>query len=424
MLTESQAAWIPDESPLLSPITQSYLLVIGIKCYRDPAGLRYIDQLWYKDILQHLRYLKNFTIASPCEYINPPKDAIAIDNDPNLANLQFLDLPASNSFAQALKQLPTTVLKLWQAVGAADIVHTEVAGWPLPFGWLVTPIILLRQKFYLIVVESAPWRLQPGSPSTIPAKIRAHISEKLNRWCVNNTDLAIFTQEEYQNTLLTKRQNDGHIIHASWIDAENIISQTEARELWQKKNAPSTNQLNILLAGRLVKNKGVLVLLEALKILDKENIPVNLDILGQGELFKECQSVSQSLQKVKIQMLGTVDYNTEFFNLLQKYHALVVPTISDEQPRIVYDAYSQAVPLLGNNTDGMRDCIQNGKTGMLIEPNNPVALAKLLKWSWQNLDQLETMGMASLKVATGMVHQKMHYKRWSLLLNKLDDKSA
>jgi hypothetical protein len=45
-------------------------------------------------------------------------------------------------------------------------------------------------------------------PNKIPAKIRAYISEKLARWCVNNTGLkAIFnTQEEYCKSLLTKRQ--------------------------------------------------------------------------------------------------------------------------------------------------------------------------------------------------------------------------
>ncbi len=284
------------------------------------------------------------------------------------------------------------------------------------------PIILLRKKLYVIVVESATWRLQPGTNHKIPAKIRAYLSEKLNRWCVNNTDLVIFTQEEYKQSLLTKQQNQGHIIHASWIDEENVISEAHAKAIWQKKNSIPTQELNILLPSRLVANKGVLILLEAMNILDKKNIPIKLDILG--ELFAECQRVSQSLQNTKIRMLGTLPYKSEFFNLLQDYHAIVVPTISDEQPRISYDAYSQAVPILGSDTAGMRDCVQNNTTGILTKPNDPVALAELLEKSWQNLDKLESMGMASLEVARGMVHRTMHKKRWSLLLKMLDNQSA
>lgn len=425
MLTESQAPKnFQQDLEQLLPITQNYLLVIGIECYRDQDGVRYVDQLWYKDILQHLNYLKNFTIACPCKYQEPPKNAIALDHDPNFANVQFVELPASSSLLQAIKFLPTTSFKLWQAVGAANIVHTEVAGWPLPLGWLVTPIVLLRQKLYIIVIESAPWRLQPGNSNKIPAKIRAYISEKLNRWCVNKTDLAIFTQEEYKESLLTKKENQGHIIHASWIDEENVISEASAKAIWQKKNSSSTQELNILLPGRLVANKGVLVLLEAMKILDERNMPIKLDILGEGELFAECQRVSQNLQNTQIRMLGTLPYNSEFFNLLQNYHAIIVPTISDEQPRITYDAYSQAVPILGSDTAGMRDCVQQDKTGILIKPNDPIALAELLQNSWQNLAQLESMGMTSLEVARGMVHRTMHKKRWLLLSKMLNNSSA
>lgn len=161
-----------------------------------------------------------------------------------------------------------------------------------------------------------------------------------------------------------------------------------------------------------------------MKILEQKNIPIKLDILGEGELFAECQKVSQGLQNAQIKMLGTLPYNWEFFNLLQNYHALIVPTISGEQPRIAYDAYSQAVPILGSDTAGMRDCVQQNKTGILVKSNDPVALAELLINSWQNIDQLESMGVSSLEVAKGMVHRTMHKKRWLLLSKMLSSSSV
>ncbi|MEG4497557.1 glycosyltransferase family 4 protein [Microcoleus sp. F10-C6] len=101
--------------------------------------------------------------------------------------------------------------------------------------------------------------------------------------------------------------------------------------------------------------------------MDKKNIAVNLDILGNGALLIECKRLSNQLQKsVNIQILGTVACGKELFRLLQEYHAIVVPSLSEEQPRIVYDAYSQAVPILASNTDGLRDCIHNHKTGVIV----------------------------------------------------------
>lgn len=405
------------EEQTLPPITKRYLLVIGIECYCDEKGSRYLDHLWYKDLIEHFRYLKQFTLASPFAKQEPPKNAIAVDNDPLFSEVQFIDLPSPNSFARGIMSLSTTVFLLWKAIGKADIVHSTVVGWPIPLGWLVTPIVKLRNKFYVLVVESAFWRLPPSIPASIPARIRAHIYEALNRCCVNNADLAVFTQEEYQKSLLTTGKERGHVINASWIDKENIISQADASKIWNKKLSPSTQELKILFAGRLVASKGVLILLEAMKLLDEENIPIKLDILGQGELFSECEKTSKRMKNsVEIRMKGSIPYGPEFLQFLQGYHAIVIPSISDEQPRIVYDAYSQAVPVVASDTDGLRDCIENGKTGMLTSFNDPIALANLLKWSLQNMNQLESMGMAILDVARRLTHRNMHQKRWSLLL--------
>jgi glycosyltransferase involved in cell wall biosynthesis len=413
-----------EDSESLTPITKRYLLCTNIECYRDEKGNRYIDRLWHKDLLEHFRYLKNFTLASPCKQEKPPKGTIALDSDPSFSDIQFIDLPSPNSFAKAITVLPVTLARLWRAIGQADIVHTGVAGWPVPLGWVVTPIVRLRRKLYIIIVESAFWRLQPGMPATIKSRIRSSLSELLNCWCVNSADFAVFTQEEYRKSLLTKRPERGHIIHASWIDKETIISETCAAQIWHEKLSPSSRELKVIFAGRLSANKGVLILLEAMKLLNKDNIPVKLDILGQGELLSECERVSKSLQgATEIRILGTVPYGPEFFQLLRRYHAIVVPSISDEQPRIVYDAYSQAVPPLATDTAGLRDCIQTGLTGMIADSNDPVALADLLKWGLENLNQLQSMGVASLKAARSMTHQEMHQKRWSLLV-KILDKSA
>jgi len=405
----------------LEPITKRYLMVINVRSTRDEKGDRYLDPLWAKDLTEHFRYLKNFTLASPRQQETSPENTIDVEKEPSFADVEFIDLPSPNSYKEAILTLPATVAQLWGAIGKADIVHSCAAGWPIPMGWLVTPIALIQGKFYLLVVESAPWRLQPGMTANIKVKIMAYVSEKLARWCVNNADMAIFTQSEYQQSLPTKRKERGHVIHASWIDEENIISEADAAEIWQKKLSPSTQKLKLVFAGRVESSKGVLVLLEAMKILDNKNIAVNLDILGDGTLLSECKTLSNQLQKsVNIRFLGTVAYGKELFRRLQEYHAIVVPSISDEQPRIVYDAYSQAVPVLASNTDGLRDCIQNHKTGVIVNSNDPVALADLIEWSGQNLPQLQSMGKASLQEAHRMTHQQMHHSRWRLLLKMLE----
>jgi len=398
-------------------ITSRYLLCLNIKSYRNARGERYLDALWHKDLTQHTRYLKNLTVAGPCQAGEPPPDAIAWRSPQE--EVRFIDLPATDTAIQAVLRLPSTAALIWRAIGKSDVVHLGVAGWPIPYGWVAWPMALMRGKPYAIVVESAPWRLQPGLPVTWKAKIRAAISEVLSRWCVNHASLVILTQEGYRRTLLTKAPDRGHVIHASWVDEENIVSHEDAAELWRSKRLTSGVSLKLLFAGRLARSKGVTLLLDTMQILIGEEIPVELDILGQGELRAECEAACNNWGAGKVRMLGTVAYDSAFFQLLRRYHAVVVPSFSDEQPRIVYDAYSQAIPVLANDTPGLRDCVENGRSGLLAASNEPASWTDLCKWCLENPDELEKMGHRGIELARGMTHRAMHRKRWRLLLDML-----
>jgi glycosyltransferase involved in cell wall biosynthesis len=393
-------------------------MVLSVQTYQDDAGRRWVEALWYKDLIEHLTYLKSLTVACPVDRGVRPSNCVSLEGE-LVAGLEIVDLPNPGSFVQGLLALPETIRILWLAIGRSDIVHTSVAGWPVPLGWIAIPIARLRRKLSIIIVESAFWRITSGQSATLRGVVRARLSELLNRWCVTSASLSIFTQNQYCESLLTKRRERGHVISASWIDEQDILDTADAAEIWQQK---SRRVLKVLFAGRLVSGKGVLVLLDAMKSLEAENIEIELEILGEGELFDICYKASAvSRNSVKIKTLGVVAYGAEFKKIIQGYHAIVVPSITDEQPRIVYDAYSQAVPVLASNTDGLRACVFDQETGRLVAPNDPLALASLLRWSADNIGKLENMGLAALTVAHGLTHQEMHRRRWLLLQNLISE---
>ena len=410
---------MPDAPGELSPITRSYLLCLNITCYRDDRGVHYFDPLWHKDLIQHARYLKDLTLASPCRPGEPPPDAMAWT--PSLPPIQFVDLPLSNNTLQAILHLPSTAVRLWAAIGRAGIVHLGLTGWPIPFAWVASPFAALRSKFSVVIVESAPWRLRPGLPVNWKTRVRAKLFETLGRWCVNRSNLVIMTQEEYRRSLLTARPDRAHIIHASWLDEELILSPAEAEASWASKRLASGGPtLKLLFAGRLERSKGVLLMLDAIPLAVREGVPVELNILGRGELESECRRACERLQGVaKVSMLGVAPYDSSFFAILRSHHAVVVPSLSDEQPRIVYDAFSQAVPVLASDTPGLRDCVRHGSTGRLIT-GGPSNWAAQIKWCFEHPNELERMGRTGLETARWMTHEEMHRRRWRLLVEMLE----
>jgi len=288
-------------------------------------------------------------------------------------------------------------------------------------GWIVTPLVLLRRKPYVIIVESAPWRLQKEAAAGWKRRLRASLQELMGRWVVSNTKLAIFTQDEYRQSMMGQQATRGYVIPASWIDEQDILTDVEAEQVWHRKLAAPDSLLKILFVGRLVPDKGVLVLLEAMRLLGAGDAPITLSILGEGDLKNECITVASELTAVtSVRILGTVPYGAPLFALIREYDALVVPTISDEQPRIVFDAYSQAVPVLASDTAGLRSCVRQGETGLLTTPNDVAALVALLQYASQHRAQLKQLGLQSLKYAHEMTHQEMHRQRVVLLKDMLD----
>jgi len=398
-----------------------YLLVVGqhLPIYRDGSGQLFTGELWQKDLAMHLEYLEHLMIATPLLRQEPPSDAVLLDS--KQSKLEVVDLPAQTSFLNAIRVMPIIVSRLWRATRRAGIVHSGIAGWPIPMAWIVTPLVLLCRKPYVVIVESAPWRLQPGAAGGWKRRLRSSIQELMGRWVIGKTELAIFTQDEYRQSLMGQQAFRGHVIPASWIDEQDILTDVKAEQIWKTKLATLDSRLKILFVGRLVPDKGVLVLLEALRQLGASDAPILLSILGEGDLKGECMTVGSELTGVtSVKMLGTVPYGAPLFALIREYDALVVPTISDEQPRIVFDAYSQAVPVLASDTAGLRSCVREGETGLLIPSNDVAALVALLEYASRHRSELKQLGLQSLKYAHEMTHQEMHRERVILLKDMLD----
>jgi glycosyltransferase involved in cell wall biosynthesis len=394
-----------------------YLLVVGqnLPIYRDRSGQLFTEKLWQKDLAMHLEYLDHLMIAVPLLHQEPPSDAVLLD-----AGIEIIELPAQASFLSAIWAMPAIVYRLWRAIRRAGIVHSAIAGWPIPMGWIVTPLVLLCRKPYVVIVESAPWRLPKGTATSWKRQLRASSQERISRWVLGKTALAIFTQDEYRQSLMGRQASRGHVIPASWIDEQAILTDVEAELVWQRKLTAPDPRLKILFVGRLVPDKGVRVLLEALRQLSAADAPIMLSILGEGDLKSECTAAGSDLTGLtSVRVLGTVPYGAPLFELIREYDALVVPSLSDEQPRIVFDAYSQAVPVFASNTAGLRSCVREGETGMLTPSNDVAALVTLLQYASHHRSELRQLGRQSLKYAHEMTHQEMHRERVVLLKDML-----
>jgi glycosyltransferase involved in cell wall biosynthesis len=383
---------------------------MGLPYYLDQAGGIWLERLWHRDLIVHLRYLPRLRMAAPQLMKGDQPDLVRLA-DADARRLELVPLPPMRSKLEALRGLPRALRALWRAVGDADTVHSGIGGWPIPLGWFVNPMTLLRKRKLVLVIESAFWRLTPGTPRSAARLLRYHLTEALGRWSTNRAHLVIATHRGYLRSLATHPRGITAVTPANWVAEEDLLAADAAARLWRRKQA---SPVRFAFFGRLIADKGVRVLLESIRQLARsDRIDLRIDLIGQGELLEECRRAAAAFPFVRV--LDPVPYGEPFFSLAREYHAIIVPSLSDEQPRIIYDAYSQAVPVICSDTEGNRDEVTRGATGWLFEPGSPDALARALLEAAAQTRELAQRGMNALERARGRTHAQMHRQRAELL---------
>jgi glycosyltransferase involved in cell wall biosynthesis len=391
----------------LAVIRARYLLVTPTPWYADTDGRLWVERSWHQDLVAHFDYLKDLVACAPRLARGSEPDLVRLD-PPEDARLELVDLPPQTSYLGGLLGLPRTAWILWKAIGRAEIVHSGIGGWPYPLGWIVNPFAWIRRKRFLINVES-DWRLGTAGRRRFRQRLADMdpIRDAMARWSCRRAQLALFTHVNYRDEVCGRGCAKAHVTPAVWVNDEDVLAARAAEELWQAK---AREPVRLLFAGRLVAAKGVGTLLDALRALEARGVGARVDFIGRGEERDAVLAAAAALRTVRISVLEPVPYGKEFFELLRRYHAVLVPTLTDEQPRIVFDASSQAVPVIASDTGGHRPYVDDELTGRLVPAGDAAALAAAIERANAAPAELRAMGLVALGEARGRTHQAMH--RW------------
>jgi glycosyltransferase involved in cell wall biosynthesis len=199
------------------------------------------------------------------------------------------------------------------------------------------------------------------------------------------------------------------------VNPEDVLDDSQAQSLWDAK---MLEPVRFLFAGRLVAEKGVKILLEAVEKLAAAGVRGTVHVIGQGPLRHEVIA-AERIDPFSLKYFEPVSYGIAFLTFLQRYHAVVVPSLSDEQPRIVFDAAARAVPVLASDTDGLRPHVENDRTGRLIPPGDPEALAEAMALWTANPAVLCSLGMGALSRVRSKTHRAMHSERSRIIARHL-----
>ena len=156
--------------------------------------------------------------------------------------------------------------------------------------------------------------------------------------------------------------------------------------------------LRLVFVGALLPRKGVDVLLNALKALPK-TLDWHLDILGGGSQAAKLEALAAELPKDRVVFHGPQP-SDKVQEAMQGADVVVVPSREGEEgrsegiPVVLMEAMSLSRPVIASRLSGIPELVIDGKTGLLVPPDDAAALSAALVRLAEGPDLAATLAQA------------------------------
>ena len=153
------------------------------------------------------------------------------------------------------------------------------------------------------------------------------------------------------------------------------LKRTGSDDVMLKNSSNSVPE--ILFLSNMMKEKGVIVLLDACRLLKKRNIRFSMNFVGAWANISEKDFNSY----VELNDLNNVvkysgkKYNDEKDNSFRKADVFIHPTLNDCFPLVIIEAMKFGLPVISTNEGAIPEIVKDNYNGFLVPKNDPEALA-------------------------------------------------
>lgn len=222
----------------------------------------------------------------------------------------------------------------------------------------------------------------------------------------NNDDKDLFLT----NQLIQKSKID--LVPGSGVDLNKfspVVKETKNKKLI------------FLMVARLLKDKGVVELVEAIKLLKQKYDNFEVHLLGALGVANHTAITKEELESwIELDLVKYLGITDSVQDVLLKADCVVLPSYREGTPRSLLEAAAMAKPIITTNTVGCKEVVENNINGYLckVKDSNDLAL-KMEKMLSLSKTQLEKMGLAGRNKIINEFDEKFVINKYINVINEL-----
>lgn len=291
-----------------------------------------------------------------------------------------------NPFAEALSVV--SLIRLFRSV-RPDIVHLVTIK-PVLYGGIAARMVGVPS-----VVSAIPGLGTVfGSVSDSRMSMARFAAKLLYTLALGHRNQRVIFQNSNDRNVLTMmtrlRPDKAIMIPGSGVDLSEYKMADEAE----------TDVPVVVMAARLLRDKGVYEFTEAARILKQDDVRARFLLVGDPD-HTNASSVNESQleawrEEGIVEILG---FRSDIASIFAMSHIVVLPSYGEGIPKVLVEAAACGRPVVTTDIPGCREAIEPGQSGLLVPPRDADALADAIQRLIENEDLRREMGRAGRALA-------------------------
>lgn len=227
----------------------------------------------------------------------------------------------------------------------------------------------------------------------INERLRNRFFNIMGKWLIKKGDAFRVVSSSEEKKLINMGVAKERIWNLVVIQDFTRFLNTDGNKIRCKYTGSNGKSKIILFIGRLVEQKDLPTLLNAMAIILRAHPDAILLLVGQGRLLPELHrmAIDLGIEKDTV-FVGSIP-DSEIPDHYAACDVFVLSSVYEGNARVLSEAAAAAKPIVATDVSGTRDTVIDGVTGFIVELKNPQHIANRVTQLLDNPSMAKEMGL-------------------------------